>query len=170
MNEKVEKFLETKRKDEIENQEKEKKKTLFELGLYEKEYSPNNLYTEEYSCSEWDYDSSKTKYYKKVPVEITEEEYQEVKKYAKPKDVDVSEQPTIVTVLTVIAWIIFTAGFIAGIALGNVEVVKGIYYTYTDTEFSFAAAMIYWSVAFISGTMFLGFAEIIKLLDQINKK
>ncbi|MBQ7953221.1 MAG: hypothetical protein IJ332_00550 [Clostridia bacterium] len=112
--------------------------------------------------------NSTNKYYKKVPVEITDEEYQEVKKYSKQDDT--LEINPIATALTCIAWVVFIGGFIAGIALGNVEVVKGSYYTYTDTEFSFAIAFTYWCVALISGTMFLGFAEIIKLLNSIKKK
>ena len=81
-----------------------------------------------------------------------------------------TENNPIATALTVIAWIVFIGGFIAGIALGTVEVERGYYYTYTDTEFSFAVAFVYWCVSLISGTMFLGFAEIIKLLDVIKKK
>ncbi len=168
MNEKLKEFLDAKKDAEKKKYEEEKQKTLIELGLFEKVYSPDNNYSEEFSSSEWDSANSTNKYYKKVPVEITDEEYQEVKKYSK-KD-DTSEINPIATALTVIAWVVFIGGFIAGIALGNVEVVKGSYYTYTDTEFSFAIAFTYWCVALISGTMFLGFAEIIKLLDAIKKK
>lgn len=125
-------------------------------------------YSWEFPSSEWDSANSTNKYYKKVPIEITDEEYQEVKKYSKKEET--TENNPIATVLTVIAWIVFIGGFIAGIALGIVEVEKGYYYTYTDTEFSFAVAFIYWCVSLISGTMFLGFAEIIKLLDAIKKK
>ena len=82
---------------------------------------------------------------------------------------DVSNNP-VATALTVIAWVIFIGGFIAGIVLGRVEVEKGYYYTYTDTEFSFAIAFVYWCVSLISGTVFLGFAEIIKLLNAIKRK
>ena len=213
MNEKLKEFLDAKKDNEQKKYEKEKQKTLLELGLYDKVYAPTvgyghidgdnkvvkfpitnkntkigdiikvsrsgekvdviidkieSEYSEEFSSSEWDSDNSTIKYYKEVPIEITDEEYQEVKKYSK-KD-DTSEINPIATALTVIAWVVFIGGFIAGIALGNVEVVKGSYYTYTDTEFSFAIAFTYWCVALISGTMFLGFAEIIKLLDAIKKK
>ena len=169
MNEKLKEFLDAKKDAEKKKYEKEKQKTLIELGLYEKVYSPDNNYSEEFSSSEWDSANSTYNYYKKVPVEITDEEYQEVKKYSK-KD-DTSEINPIATALTVIAWVVFIGGFIAGFVLGNEEVVvKGSYYTYTDTEFSFTIAFAYWCVALISGTMFLGFAEIIKLLDAIKKK
>ena len=65
------------------------------------------------------------------------------------------------------AWIIFIGGLIAGIVLGNVDVSYS-YYTYK--EFSFAIALTYWAISFISGMVFLGFAEIIQLLSDIKEK
>ena len=169
MNEKVEGYLRFKKQEELEKYEKEKRETLINLGLYEKVYSPKNAYSNgEYCFSEWDSVNSTNRYYKKVPIEITDEEYNEIKAYYHKEDV--AENNSIATALTVIALVVFISGFIAGIALGNVEVVKGTYYKYTDTEFSFAIAFTYWCVSFISGTMLLAFAEIIKLLDAIKKK
>lgn len=66
-----------------------------------------------------------------------------------------------------IAWIVYVAGFIVGIVQGNVEV-QGTFNN--RTEFSFVITLTYWSIALISGTMFLGFAEIIKLLNKIKNK
>lgn len=168
MNEKLKRFLDIKKEEERKKYEDEKEKILIELGLYEKVYSPDNSYNEEYYFSEWDSANSISKYYKKVPVEITNEEYLEVKKYSKKEEATVNNPVYIA--LTAIAWIIFIGGFISGIALGTVEVERGYHYTYTDTEFSLAIAIAYWGISFISGTMFLGFAEIIKLLDAIKKK
>ncbi len=168
MHEKVKEFLDAKKDAENKKYEEEKQKTLIELGLYEKVYSPDNNYSEEFSSPEWDNANSTYKYYKIVPVELTDEEFQEIKKYSKIETTTKSNPVAIA--LTVIAWIIFIGGFIAGIALGTVEVERGYYYTYTDTEFSFAVAFVYWCVSLISGTMFLGFAEIIKLLDAIRRK
>lgn len=91
--------------------------------------------------------------------------------YAQSIGVDYEEKVNpVATALTIIAWVIFIVGFVAGIVLGNEEVVHGTYHTYTTTEFSFAVALIYWCVSLVSGTTFLGFAEIIKLLDAIKKK
>ena len=165
MNEKLKAFLDTKKAAETKKYEEEKQKTLIDLGLFEKVYSPGNKYSEEFCFSDWDSDTQQSKYYKKVPIEITEEEYQEVKKHLKKEDA--TENNPIAKALTIIAWVIFIAGFIAGIVFGNVEV-EGYYRSYS--EFSFALAFIYWCVSFISGMMFLGFAEIIKLLDAIKKK
>lgn len=74
-------FLATQKYAEKKKYEEEKQKTLLELGLFEKVYSPDNKQSEEFSSFEWDRTSSTNKYYKKVPIEITDEEYQEVKKY-----------------------------------------------------------------------------------------
>ncbi len=166
MNEKLKRFLDIKKEEERKKYEDEKERILIELGLYEKVYSPDNSYNEEYYFSEWDSANSINRYYKKVPVEITDEEYFELKKYSKKEEPPINNP--IFTALTAIAWIIFIGGFIAGIALGMVEVEIGHYYT--DTEFSFAIALVYWGISLISGTMVLGFAEIIKLLDAIKKK
>ena len=168
MNEKLKNFLDAKKDSEIKKNEETKQKTLLDLGLYEKVYSSDNKYSGEFCLSEWDSATQTSKYYKKVPIEITDEEYQEVKKYSKEEVA--TENNSVAVALTIIAWVIFIVGFIAGIALGTVEVEKGYYYTYTDTEFSFAIAFVYWCVSLISGTMFLGFAEIIKLLDAIKRK
>ncbi len=167
MDKKVEAFLRKKRKASAKQYETEKKAVLDELGLYVKEYSPDNKYSEEFSLYDRD-ENRETKYYKKVYCDVTDEEYQEIKKYSKRKE-DIKTN-SVAKALTVIAWFVYISGFIAGIALGTVEVERGTYYTYTDTEFSFTIAFIYWCVSFVSGTIFLGFAEIIKLLDAIEKK
>ena len=163
MDERLKKFLDTKKNDEIKRYEKEKQKALVDAGLYEKVYSPNNSYDREYPF----YDQNTRKYYKRVPIKITNEEYQELKKYTTKTNADSEpDKNTIASVLTFIAWTIFIFGFIAGIAFGNTETGR----RYHEKEFSFAIAAIYWCLSFISGTVFLGLAEIIKLLDSIKKK
>ncbi len=129
-------------------------------------------YSDEFPFTEWDSFNSINKYYKKVPIEITDEEYRKIKKYSKEEDTEeyIAEKNPIAVALTIIAWVLFIGGFIAGIALGRKEVTGGYYYTYTVTEFSFAIAFVYWCTALISGTIFLGFAEIIKILDAIKNK
>ncbi len=167
MNEKVKGFLNEKAAEERKKYEEEKKKKVLELGLCEKVYSEDGAYSTEFPYSEYDRVTLKTKWYKREPISITDEEYEEIRKYSK---VEKENENIIAQALEVIAWVIFIGGVIAGIILGNVEVLKGTYYQYTDTEFSFAVAFTYWCIALISGTMFLGFAEIIKLLEDIKNK
>lgn len=78
-----------------------------------------------------------------------------------------TEQPATATALVVIGWLTILVGFIAGIALGQVEKGDGFY---TYTEFSFAAAMVYWGAGIVSGTMFIGMGKIIELLTVIANK
>ena len=165
MNEKLKEFLDAKKYAERQAYEEKKNQTLLELGLFEKVYSPDNKQSEEFSSFEWDRVNSINKYYKKVPIKLTDEEYQEVKKCLNKEAL--SKNNPIATGLTFIAWAVFFCGFIAGGVLGSTEV--GGYYG-SSTEFSFAVAFVYWCASLISGTMFLGFAEIIKLLDAIKKK
>lgn len=170
MNEKVKAFLDEKKAIEKKKYEKKKEETLIDLGLYEKIYSENNEYSDAFPYSEYDVETSKNRQYRIEPFAISDEEYEEVKKYVKQGGIN--RFITVDKALTIIAWSIFIGGFIAGLALGNVEVVKmGLYDTsYTETQFSFATAFAYWCGALISGTMFLGFAEIIKLLEAIKRK
>ena len=172
MHQSVQNYLNKKENESKARQLKEKNDLLIKLGLYEKEYSADGRYSYMYKEREWDSQSDTHRYFRKVPVEVSDSEYEEILKYQKldTDSTDVSYTNTISTALKVIAWIIFIGGFISGIALGNVEVVKGVYYTYTETEFSFAHAFTYWAISFISGMSFLGFAEIIKLLTDIKHK
>lgn len=160
MNDILKQYLEQKEQLHRESYEKEKRDLLIREGLYEKEYS--DTFNDEYY---W-YDNLQGKNYRKVPIEITDEEYEMVKEICKsdnkePVDVDVDNG--VATVLTVIAWIIYIVGFIVGIVSGTNAAER-----YSD--FNFLVAFIYWVVALVSGTMFLGFAEIIKLLEAIKRK
>ncbi len=161
MNEKLKSFFnEHKAQDEG-----KKAEFLISLGLYEREYSSNSTYSVDYPCIEWDEEEKKQKYYKKVAIEVTDEEYAEVKRCINSENVD--KKNPVAIALIAIAWIVFVVGFILGIVLGTEEVV----YRYrTETEFSFAVAMVYWVVSLVSGIMILGFAEIIKLLESIKNK
>ncbi|MBR3994341.1 MAG: hypothetical protein IKI97_03575 [Clostridia bacterium] len=172
MHEKVKEFLDTKKAEEIKEAAEKKQKTLIGLGLFEKEYSDSEEYSVDFPFSEYDSENLKLKWYKEKAIDVTDEEYAEILKHAgkHAKAGTSNSMNAVAIVLTIIAWITFIVGFFAGIAFGIEKAEIGIYYTYTDTEFSFATAFAYWCASFISGTMFLGFAEIIKLLDNIKNK
>ena len=166
MQDSVKKYIDRK-KEEIKQQ---RDAFLIEEGMYTKEYAPDDKQSDEFHEYEWSIKENKNRFYKKVAIEITDEEFEMVKELnEKTKKIHRVNNPVGVA-LQVIAWIIFIGGFIAGIVLGNVEVTKGIYYSYTATEFSFAIAFTYWSVSLISGMLFLGLSEAIKLLNEINNK
>lgn len=160
MNEKLKQYLDEKDKLQKELSEKKKSDLLIREGLYEKEYSDG--YNDEYS---W-YDNLEGKYYRKVPIEITDEEYQLLKEVCKSdneKSANYNVKNGVAKALIFIACIIYIFGFIAGIGSGTDA---AEYYS----EFNFIVALIYWVVTLVSGTMFLGFAEIIKLLEAIKRK
>ena len=129
---------------------------LFERVYYEENEEENRA---DYPFYEWDTKGNVSRYYKKVPIEVTDEEYEQIKKYA-GMDSAPGNNNVIANVLTVIAWLTYICGFIAGIILGQDA---GI-------EFDMQVAFIYWATTFVSGTMLLGFAEIIKLLTAIKNK
>lgn len=65
-------------------------------------------------------------------------------------------------VLRVIALFIYLGGFIAGLLFG----VDAGYLS----DFPFLSILAYWAGFFVAGTTFLGFAEIIDLLQEIVDK
>ena len=148
-----------KRKELIKEQEEVKSRILIELGLYEKVYAPDNVENNEYNCYEYDHLNQMSRYFKKVPIEVTDEEYEQIKKYAMQTEKNESKHKnTIATILSVMAWIAYIAGFILGIVLGNDF--------YNDSFIM----LIYWISGFVVGTIYLGFAEVIKLLSEIKNK
>ena len=135
-----------------------KAKLLINEGLYHVVYSPDNVQSSEYPFEEYDATSGSMKHYKKVPMNVTNDEFEQIKKYS---TIDETPKNAISITLTVIAYIIFISGFIYGIYIGS---------EYYVDEFSFSLAFISWIITLISGMTFLGFAEIIKLLEAIKNK
>jgi len=154
MGEKVKSFIAQKDAEKRANIQKERAETLVKLGLADKVYSPQKVQSAEYSLPELDTTTGETRWFKYVTEEITDEEYEQLKKYI--NDEQSSTYNTIATVLTTIAWVTYGIGFFAG--LGFID-----YY-------GFGLTFIFWCIALISGTLFLGFAEIIKLLTAIKNK
>ena len=135
---------------------KEKDELALELDLYEKEYAAQ--YSKEYPYSEWDAEEEKTVYYKKVPVQLTDEEYEALIKYhksSKKKNKEVPENPA-ATRLKVFAFIICFVGIIVAFLAAH-----------SSSVLSFVSILF---TIFVYGAFFLGMAEIISLLNKINNK
>lgn len=158
MNEKVKEFLDAKKDAENKKYEEAKNKTLVELGLFEKVYSESSDQSKEFPYYEYDSENSKNRWYKKEAIAISDEEYEEVKKYSKTQNTEVERNP-ISTMLRVIAIIVYVAGLIAGFVLGLDR--------WGDPT---AMMLVYWIAFFVLGTVYLGFAEIIQLLNDIKNK
>ena len=147
--EKLEKEAEEKK---LKTKEKKKSELLEHLGLFEKVYSETDSYSDEYPS--WD----GNRYYKKVPYEITDEQYERLLSLRGETENGQKESKTVATIFNVIAGIIFAVGFFAGIAMGSTA----------HDDFSFATALVYWMASFISGMLFIGFGKIIALLQDIK--
>lgn len=158
----VQQFLESKKAEERAEYEEEKRKILRDLGLVHKEYSDNDEYTEGFPNSEYDQAKGRVVWYRITGIDVSDEEYEEIRKYTNCDEKEYIRN-YIASVLQVIAWVIYVGGFFLGIKMGNEMS------TFTS-EFAFSVAIVYWCVALVSGTIFLGFAEIIKLLEAIKRK
>ena len=134
--------------------QKRKNEMLIEAGLYEKLY-----YTKELGdindFPELEQQNDGFVHYKKVPVDLNDEEYKEFIKYYKPETK--AKALAAPKVLTALAWLTYIAVVIiaiAGFSL-NVSVISII-----TTIIS----------GVVEGTILLGLANVISLLEKINNK
>ena len=155
MHEKLEEFISKKQAQETRKTAEQKNKLLMDWGLCEKIYSPDNRKSPKYPESEFDA-NGKLLRYKIEPINITNDEYELLKKYISN---DKKRNTPIAIALDVIAYLIFIAGFIAGITFGG-----------TGYEFNIGIAVIIWCGTLVSGILVLAVAEIIRLLTEIKNK
>ncbi len=159
MHEIVSQFIEKKNVEKRAVFEKAKAKALIDLGIYEKEFPPDpqNVDYNEYDCGFYDDATGTYKRYKRVPVEVSDEEYEEILKCS---GADLAEENggsnTIGSILQLFAWMVIIGGFIMGFANGFVY-----------DEFIFGIAIIYWVCSFFAGFSLLAFAEILVILQKI---
>lgn len=183
MNQKVEEFLAKAKAAEKQQAEKEKRRVLISAGLYEKETTYSDKYTDQ--CPY--YDNEKRQYYgtKKNPVEVTEEEYAEILKYTKAQKENEEEEilreapinDGAEKTLNSIATLTLVCGIIAAIicfATLCFHKVPAAGYTYiTETKFDPAGLGIAISVLIVSiatWAMMKVFANISLTLNELNSK
>lgn len=153
MNDKVEEYLNKKRKE----YEDARAKKLIDLGIYEKEYSPSSEGTSsEYPYSEYNENTYTWRYYKKIPCSVTDEEYEEIMKYSNTSVAKVDDISNADGVFKGVAIIIWILGFIGG--------------AITIDEFSWISAFSVWTGTFIFGLQIFGMGKIIELLSDIKYK
>ena len=166
MNQRVQEFINQQKIQGEYNKNMEKAKVLNDLGLYDKEYSENPAWSEEYPEYEYDHVTQQGKYFRKIPISVTDEEYAEILKYINIDNTQIESDDvktnsnTIATIFSVIAVFIFILGLFLGIVLGDA----------IGYKFSIGVALICWGSGFVGGMLMLGFAEIIKLLTAIKNK
>lgn len=163
MNEKLQEFFIQEENSRNLEKQKQRNQHLVDLGLYEKVYSGKQECSEEYPFIDGEGNT-----YKKVGIDVTDEEYRKICEYAPLENTEPSHANTLSKALNVLAVLLIIAGVIIGLALGTQEIESEYYYS--RTVFSFALALPYWAGGIISGAIFLAFAEIIRLLDKISKK
>lgn len=133
---------------------------LISEGIYiKKTYDP-------YSNTKAEYDVKTKQYVQKEPIKLTDEEYEQIKviceeterlrQNCQTKDTDQCNS-AIATVLKVVAVLIFIVGFIIGLVLCEAT-------RWKDPTI----LIVSWVMSLISGLLFLSFAKIINLLNDIK--
>lgn len=153
-------------KNYIYGTDKQREYLLINAGLYEKVYAPENE-SENYSVYPYK-DKNNNKRYKKVAIEVTDEEFLIIKKKFEEnqnKSNDkfnnessyIDNENKIANILKSIGIVIFIIGFILAIVTG------------VQAE-SFITSIIVLCATTISGILFLGLSEIINLLNILVHK
>ena len=173
MHQMVEDYIAAQKSEESKHSLETKNQLLLKLGLFEKEYSAKNEYSSEYPEREYIEQTGDYKYFKKIPIDVSDEEFSEILKYQKNGQSDAkTSKNTYSSLLQGIAFFLFIVGLIAGIVAGNTpSLITGAISNISGSHgFSFAPALVTWILSFIGGMLFLGFAEIIQLLTDIKNK
>lgn len=75
----VDEYLKQKRTEKFTEEYIKKAKLLINEGLYHVVYSPDNVQSSEYPFEEYDATSGSMKHYKKVPMNVTNDEFEQIK-------------------------------------------------------------------------------------------
>ena len=155
MNDKVEEYLNKKRKE----YEDARAKKLIDLGICDRVYAPSSGFTtNEYPYAEYDQKTYTNRYYKLIPCQITDEEYEEIMKYSNTSEVKINSAFITFKIAAAIIWLF---GLFGGIGTGMI---------FADYEFSWISAFSVWIGTFIFGLQIFGMGKIIELLSDIKYK
>lgn len=143
MNKKLERYLKELENDKI----KSYQKYLMKHGVYERksEEGEENAYRVRNENWEVMYVN---------PIDISIEDVEKIENYV---NIGTATNNAIATAIAIVAVLIYIVGFIYGS-------------TVLEIEESWGLAFIYWCAFAVSGTIMLGFSEIINLLHKINLK
>ena len=158
MNERLQEYLNKKAEEKRAKYESERDANLIAAGLFEKRFSPTGKAEDpEYPFSQWNKTENRMMYYKKVAIVITDEEYEEFLKAGPAKTAVVEEESK-----NAVASTLFGIAVTIYILMGLVGLIAMI------ANFVMGLGVMFGG--FISGSVFLGFAEIIKQLHKLNNK
>lgn len=167
MNEKVKEFLDELKSEETNELREKKREILSKLEIFEKEYSPDDTYSDEY-CEVEKLDESDIKYYKKVYPEISDEEYEALKKELEKRNPP--KKPFIVRALIIFAWV-YLAVSVVSTAFTTISYIAQ-YSEYSSQIMpqllpSLISGLISAAVRWIT---FMAYAKVIELLYDIKNK
>lgn len=152
-------------KKQAEEELEQRKRILRSLGLYEKIYSDRDQYSPEYPL----FDADRGVYYAKKTIRVTDEEWEAIRDaYERERavgqreknpnaDGDADRGNPIAGALKVIAILLYIGAAIAGIIVAVAGQMV-------------PAMFAIWASGFVAGTVMLGFSEIVRLLNAIDRK
>ena len=171
-------LLKKQREEEIEQAKKDayqqqKRDFLYSEGIYEIEYSKDGKESEEYQEYDYDQTTGEFKFYKYVFPEISDEEYEQLK--ALKEKAEGREEKKVATnkldtpLISKILLYIGTSIFVGGIFLAFITLVTWLD-DFALNDFAVEAFFVILGTSFTEFAFFWGFAEIIKLLNDIKNK
>jgi hypothetical protein len=156
MHESIIKYLEKQNKIKIEN----RRQFLLDNDICERVYNPieDGEYNDEYPFRDCD----TNKWYKKEPIDITDDEFNLIQKaYNEAHTSEKSESNSIATFFFVFGWITIIAGLIESLSAASDD--KG-------ESFTFSIFVIHLAITLVLSMLYFGFGEVIKLLNDIKNK
>ena len=166
----VQDYLEMKRREARAKKIAEQRAVLQKLNLFDIVYAPGTEPSVEYPEKEVNEATGEVRYYKKVPARITDEQYAEICSYNTPEKAKNSLQlfsGDVVALLLFAAGItVYALGIVLGILFGKQTVAVSLFEV--RTQFSIWIALLYWLSGFAIGTLFIGLAKIVQLLENRN--
>lgn len=156
--------------------QEDKRRLALKFGLYgdTQRLGPNDpLEAYDNAESEWDEENQEYVYYAKLPLKLSDEEYESLKRLEESDRQDSNDDGELGYLtgraLQFIAVAIYILGFISGIVSG-VTMNFDIFNESVNVNFSWGAALVVWIMTFVSGTVILGFAKVVQLLSAIYRE
>lgn len=156
MHESIITFLEKQNKIKREN----RRQFLLNNNICERIYNPveDSEYSEEYPFR----DRDTNKWYKKEPLDVTDEEFELIQKaYNEAHTSEKPESNGVAIIFIIFGWITLIAGLIESLAAASDD--KG-------KTFIVSVFIIHFAFTILSSMIYFGFGEVIKLLHSINNK
>lgn len=153
MNEKIEQYINKRRAEIEEQQKKERNEFLIEIGLYDVEYADSDEYSDEYPDTVRDPETGRKRFCKKIALEVTDEEYEELR--------------TLTYQGTYRDYGTWTSGFLRNFAV--ILILVGIFTTITITAMT--ESILLFTIGILTtltfGAILLGISEMIRLLNRM---